>query len=243
MENSLYHFARLTEIIFILLIVYYSLLALTQIVRHGKFYLNSKFKCISISLTIYIVLYVLVAPFGKSFSPEVNRLYSVLVAFSEISLYHYLTIHCCHNIVKQKTIWIVTLVGMLLIVLTSFLINLSTNNEPLFLYCSIVYTYFSLLFFKAISANPDVFLTRQKEDIYFILALFLCNSLPIISSICFWGLSIVYTDYDPRTVEGHKLDKNGVIVLLRQFTSAGYIFFFYYISNGLKWIKHRYMLQ
>jgi hypothetical protein len=226
-----------------LLIVFYSILTLIHIVRHGKFYLNSKFKYISISLTIYVILYVFMTPFSKLFSPEVSRVYSASIAFSEISVYHYLSIHCCQNIVKQKTIRTATLVGILIIVFTSFFINLSTNNEPLFLYCSIAYTYFSLLFFKAISVNPDVFLTRQKEDIYFILALFLCNSLPLISSICFWGLSLVYTDYDPRIVEGHKLDKNGTIVLLRLFTSAGYIFFFFYISNGLKWIKHRYMLQ
>lgn len=243
MENSLYNFARPIEIISMFLIVFYSILTLIQIVRHGKFYLNSKFKSISISLIVYVILYVLITPFSKLFSPEVSRVLSAMVAFSEITVYHYLTIHCCQNIVKQKTIRTATLIGIILIVFTTFFINLSTNNEPLFLYCSIAYTYFSLIFFKAISANPDVFLTRQKEDIYFILALFLCNSLPLISSICFWGLSLVYTDYDPRIVEGHALDKNGTIVLLRLFTSIGYIFFFFYISNGLKWIKHRYMVQ
>lgn len=226
-----------------LLIFYYSILTLVQIVRHGKFYLNSKFKSICISLIIYVILYVFMTPFSKLYSPEVSRAYSAILAFTELSTYHFLTIQGCQNIVKQKTIWIVTLLGIILIIFTTFFVNLSTNNEPLFLYCSLAYTYFSLSFFKAISANPDEFLIREKEDIYFILALFLCNSLPLISSICFWGLSLFYTDFDPRIIEGHKLDKNGTIVLLRSFTTAGYVFFFFYISKGLKWIKHRYMHQ
>lgn len=190
-----------------------------------------------IALALQTFTIVFLMPLGSNkLGTITNNLYYVFLSLSEISVYYLIVKSTYKDIVHKKTILYLSIFGVLFLLFNSLKNKSGSHDETIFLYISILFTYSSLNFFKELSKAPEKFLTTNNADVFLQLALFLCNSLPIVASLCHIGIRFQYPDFDSRAPDRHT-DSLSTANLLHLFTLLGYNSFFFYTAKAIKCIK------
>ena len=198
---------------------------------------KSKYRYLTIALTLQIFAIVFLMPLGSDkLGTLTNNIYYVFLSSSEITVYYLIVKSTNKDIIHKKVLLYLSIIGILFLLYNSFENKSGSHDETIFLYISILFTYSSLNFFKEIATTPENFLSTNKADVFLQLALFLCNSLPIITSLCHIGIRFRYPEFNSRrTYTQHDSLSNAN--MLHIFILLGYNSFFFYTAKAIKCIK------
>jgi len=221
----------------ILTIITLAVVNLIIICRCWTLLSKSKYRYLTIALTLQIFALVFLMPLGSDkLGTLTNNIYYVFLSSSEITVYYLIVKITNKDIIHKKALLYLSIIGILFLLYNSFKNKSGSHDEMIFLYISILFTYSSLNFFKELSTNPEKFLSTNNADILLQLALFLCNSLPIVTSLCHIGIRFRYPDFDSRAPY-RQLDSLSMANVLHVFTLLGYNSFFFYTAKAIKCIK------
>ena len=198
---------------------------------------KSKYRYLTIALTLQIFALIFLMPLGSDkLGTITSNIYYVFLSSSEITVYYLIVKSTNKDIIHKKVLLYLSIIGILFLLYNSFENKSGSHDETIFLYLSILFTYSSLNFFKEIATTPENFLSTNKADVFLQLALFLCNSLPIITSLCHIGIRFRYPEFNSRrTYTQHDSLSNAN--MLHIFILLGYNSFFFYTAKAIKCIK------
>lgn len=225
----------------ILLVSIYALLNIYIIVAYRNILLTSRYSNVAIILfaaifTMFVLLPITLLDLGKM--PK--TLAYLTMATIEICLYYLIATSISPSSLQKKILATISCSVILLMIIHSQSNSSGSNDEMLFLVISIAYTYSSLKYFMKIASNIDSMLRTEESEIYLQLALFLCNSLPMIASLCQMGIRIAYPEFDSRLFkqESQVLFKASI---LHYFILLGYLLFFFYTAKSFKCLTKTYI--
>lgn len=221
----------------ILAIIVLGFVNLISIYRCWTILSKSKYRYLTIALTLQIFTLVFLMPLGSNkLGIVTNNIYYIFLSSSEITVYYLIVKSTNKDTFHKKVLLYLSIIGILFLLYNSLENKSGSHDEMIYLYISILFTYSSLNFFKELSTTPEKFLSMNNADVFLQLALFLCNSLPIVTSLCHIGIRFRYPDFDSRaTYKQH--DSLSIANMLHIFTLLGYSSFFFYTAKAIKCIK------
>lgn len=240
-ELAIEKFTFYLQAFLVLVIVTLAFVNIILTYRYWKILSKSKYRYLAIALTVQIFALVVLMPLSsQKLGTVINNLHYIFLTSSEIAVYYLITDSTNKSITHKKTILYFSIIAILFLLYHSLENKSGSNDETLFLYISILYTYSSLNFFKELSTTPEKFLSTDSADIFLQLALFLCNSLPIVTSLSHIGIRFLSPDFDSRSL--YWLHGNlSLANALHIFTLLGYISFFFYTAKAIKCIKQTFI--
>lgn len=220
------------------------ILAIANIIltyRYWKIISKSKYRYLAIALTLLIFFLIVLMPLSsKKFGPVINNLHYIVLTSSEIAVYYLIVESTTKSILHKKTILYFSIIAIIFLLYNSLENKSGSHDETLFLYISILYTYSSLNFFKNLSTTSQKFISTESADIFLQLAIFLCNSLPIVTSLSHIGIRFLYPDFDSRSLYWQH-GKLSIANTLHTFPLLGYTAFFFYTTKAIKCIKQTFI--
>jgi hypothetical protein len=230
-------FSSFIQGMLMLTILILAIINLVYIYKYWTILSKSKYRYLTIALTLQIFTLVFLMPLASDkLGNTINNLHYVCVSSSEIIVYYLIVKTTNKDIIHKNVLLYLSSIGILFLLYNSLENKSGSHDETIFLYLSILFTYSSLNFFKELSTTPEKFLSTNNADVFLQLALFLCNSLPIVTSLCHIGIRFQYPDFDSRATYSQH-DSLGISDILHIFILLGYTSFFFYTTKAIKCIK------
>lgn len=201
----------------------------------------SKYSKIYFLVITHILFYLVIGSITRpTIFPTISKFVFLIISIIEIALYYSIAVLVIERKRTKILLFFLSIPPLFYIALTPNLSSKELQQEFLFLYVSIIYTFTSLKYFYQISGKSNFLINENQVEIYLQLGLLSCNALPMISSICYIGIISVNPSF---TI---KISANSNIILqspaiLKIFSIIGYSLLYYYIIKASKWTLTRFI--
>ncbi len=177
------------------------------------------------------------------FFPKISSFMHTMSEVFEITLCYYIVKITSTSPGHVKMIRNLSALTFIPIIFSAGLSPLDPKHEFLYLYVSLIFTYSSIHYFNQLASKSSRINLTTQYDVLLQLAVFACNAVPMVSSICQIGIYLVDPSYNSRVLSKESFTNLTMPIVLFIVLTFSYTCHIYFITKAIKWITKDYTQQ